>query len=177
MAGLRDLWAAVTGRRTEPVAPPSMLPPVPTTQDLLGVVDTIEKEILAKAAEGRVHGVIAARVSDICATARDTIPRLDALGGGSRDAHSVMATVTSYLPEALGTYLRLPRDYADKRPIEGSKTALMVLVDQLDLLNTTMDRLLDAAVRRDTEALVAHGKFLADKFGKGSGSLDLPGTT
>jgi hypothetical protein len=48
----------------------------------------------------------------------------------------------------------------------------MVLVDQLDLLNATMDKLLDAANRRDAEALVAHGKFLAEKFGHGS--LDNP---
>jgi hypothetical protein len=174
VASLKDLLAAVTGRRRErePERPALVLPHVPTGPELLASVDAIEADILAKAKEGRISGVIASRVSQISATARDTIPRLDQLGGGSRDAHSVMATVTSYLPEALGTYLRLPRSFADRRPVDGGKTSLMVLVDQLDLLNATMDKLLDAANRRDAEALVAHGKFLAEKFGHGS--LDNP---
>jgi hypothetical protein len=41
----------------------------------------------------------------------------------------------------------------------------MVLVDQLDLLAATMDKILDAVYRADAEALVAHGRFLAEKFG------------
>ena len=174
MASLRDLLAAVTGRKREPDPTPgaAALPHVPTGPELLTQVDAIESEILDKARQGRVSGVVASRVSDISATAREIIPRLDALGGGSRDAHSVMATVTSYLPEALGTYLRLPPSFADRRPVDGAKTSLMVLVDQLDLLNSTMDKLLDAAVRRDAEALVAHGRFLAEKFGRSGGSLD-----
>ena len=61
-------------------------------------------------------------------------PRLDRLGAGSRQAHTVVATATSYLPEAVGGYLRLPRDFADRRVVSKGKTSLMVLCDQLDLL-------------------------------------------
>jgi hypothetical protein len=169
VARLQDLLARLSGRR-RPTGP--ALPPVPTGADLLATVDGIEADIHAKAAQQRVSGVVEGRVSAICATARDTIPRLDRLGAGSRDAHSVMATVTSYLPEALNAYLRLPRSFADHRPVEGPKTSLMVLVDQLDLLDTTMDKIFDAACRSDAEALVAHGRFLAEKFGHSS--LDGP---
>lgn len=174
--GLRQWWDWMVGR---PPAPPQEepldLPRPPTGEELLAKVDAIEVDILTKAREDRISGVVAARVSDICATARDVIPRLDQLGGGgTRDAHSVMATVTSYLPEALGSYLRLPRSYADNRPVAGGKTSLMVLVDQLDLLGITMDKILDAATRRDVQALVAHGQFLAEKFG--GSALDLPGS-
>ena len=31
-------------------------------------------------------------------------------------AHTVLRTATSYLPEAVAGYLRLPRDFADNRP-------------------------------------------------------------
>ena len=55
-----------------------------------------------------------------------------------------MATATDYLPEAVGGYLRLPREWADTRPIDGYKTSLMVLVDQLELLGSTMDKILDS---------------------------------
>ena len=98
-----------------------------------------------------------------------TLPRLRNLGLGSADAYSVVATATDYLPEAVGGYLRLPREWADTRPIDGYKTSLMVLVDQLELLGSTMDKILDAANRSDAQALIAHGRFLQAKFGQTAG--------
>jgi hypothetical protein len=175
VASLRDLFAAVTGRprSPEPQQPRLELPRVPTSDDLLASVATIESEVGAAVAADKVPGLVAERVRRICTTARDTIPRLNQLGGGSRDAHSVMATVTSYLPEALGAYLRLPRSFADRRPVDKGKTSLMVLVDQLDLLAATMDDIFEAACRSDAEALVAHGRFLAEKFGHSADGGDL----
>ena len=51
----------------------------------------------------------------------------------------------------------------------------MLLIDQLDLLGATMDKIFDAVVRVDADALIAHGRFLQEKFGHAStgGSLDL----
>jgi hypothetical protein len=90
----------------------------------------------------------------------------------------VVATATSYLPEALGAYLRLPRQFADHRPVDAGRTSLMVLCDQLDLLALKMDEIFDAVCRADADALVAHGQFLAEKFGAGSAlkiAPELPG--
>ena len=84
---------------------------------------------------------------------------------GSPQAYSVMATATDYLPEAVGGYLRLPRQFADSRPVDRGKSSLMVLIDQLDLLASTMDKVFDAVCRDDAAALVAHGRFLEEKFG------------
>ena len=84
-----------------------------------------------------------------------------------------MATATDYLPEAIGGYLRLPRQWADSRPIENGKTSLMLLIDQLDLLGATMDKIFDAVVRVDADALIAHGRFLQEKFGHASTGRDL----
>jgi len=164
----KDLLGALSGRREPAGPPPVELPPVPTGADLVARIDAIEADVTQKVAQGRVPELVASRVRRVCGTARDVVPALDRLGAGSRDAHSVMATVTSYLPEALGGYLRLPRAYADRRPVDGAKTSLMVLVDQLDLLAATMDKILDAAYRADADALVAHGRFLAEKFGHSS---------
>jgi hypothetical protein len=178
VASFKDLLAAVTGRPRKPDPEPRLeLPPVPTGPDLMASVASIESEIDAAARADRVPDLVASRVRRICATARDTIPRLGELGGGSRDAYSVMATVTSYLPEAVGGYLRLPRSFADRRPVDKGKTSLMVLVDQLDLLDATMTKIFDAACRSDAEALVAHGRFLAEKFGHAAdgGDLDVTG--
>jgi hypothetical protein len=153
---------ALNRRRAEP--PP---PEPPAEPDLPGQLDHIDAMIV-----GKVPPAVEARVGRITATLRETLPRLDNLGPGSSMAHSAVRTATSYLPEALGAYLRLPRSFADRRPVSEGKTPLLILCDQLDLLSTEMDEVLDAVLRADADALVAHGRFLAEKFGAGS-ALDL----
>lgn len=162
---LRDFADRLLGRVPEP--PRLALPPVKTSAELVAELDAFEAGL-----DQRVPPAVASRVARVTGTVRETIPRLDQLGAGSYQAHSVVATATSYLPEAVGGYLRLPRKFADSRPIEGGKTALMLLCDQLDLLGYKMDQVFDAVCRADAAALVAHGAFLAEKFGTGGG-LDL----
>jgi hypothetical protein len=112
-----------------------------------------------------VPGVVRARALHVTNAVRQTLPRLAILGLGSYDAYSVVATATDYLPEAIGAYLRLPRDWADSRPVDGGKTSLLLLIDQLDLLATTMDAIYDAANTTDAAALISHGRFLQERFG------------
>jgi len=166
---LSELFARLKGRRGEPERP--VLPRVPTSDDLLAALDGVE----AMVARSAVPAPVASRVSRVSRTVRDTIPRLSNLGAGSQQAYNVMATATDYLPEAIGGYLRLPRQFADSRPVDHGKTSLLILIDQLDLLAATMDKVFDAVCRADAAALVAHGRFLAEKFGTGStgGGLSL----
>jgi hypothetical protein len=156
---LRDLADRMFGRR-QPEPPRLVLPEVPTSEQILADLDRFYDDV-----DDHLPAMVVSRLDRIVRTIRDTIPRLDQLGAGSQQAHSVVATATSYLPEAVGGYLRLPRQWADSRPVSGGKTSLMVLCDQLDLLAATMDRVLDAVLRADAAALVAHGQFLQEKFG------------
>jgi hypothetical protein len=169
---LRDLTDRLLGRRRPEEE--LLLPPVRTSAQLIADLDAFEAGL-----DNRVPAAVAARVAKVSGIVRETIPRLDQLGAGSYQAHSVVATATSYLPEAVGAYLRLPRSWADTRPVSGGKTSLMVLCDQLDLIGYKMGQVFDAVCRADAAALVAHGAFLAEKFGTGGG-LDLgapdPGT-
>lgn len=147
---------------------PSAVPAAPTEQDILASLNRVN----AMLAEGNAPPVVTSRVIRIARTINDTLPRLRNLGLGSMESYSVVATATDYLPEAVGGYLRLPREWADTRPIDGYKTSLMVLIDQLELLGSTMDQIFDAANRADAQALLAHGMFLEGKFGP-SGGTDL----
>lgn len=161
-------WGELFGRlvrRSPQVDEPE---PAPTSAQIVGSVHAVEQEI-----EGRVPAAVTARVHRIARTVEEMAPRLDRFAVGSRQAHTVVATATSYLPEAVGGYLRLPRDFADRRVVSQGKTSLMVLCDQLDLLGATLDRISDAVSRQDAQALVAHGQFLAEKFGESA--LTLPG--
>ncbi|GAA6527503.1 hypothetical protein [Intrasporangium sp. DVR] len=146
-------------------------PGPPTTEQLLGALDAVETQ----AREGRVPGVVLSRLLRVTRVVRESIPRLERLGIGSAQGYSVMATATDYLPVAIGNYLRLPRDWADTRPIAAGKSSVMLLVDQLDLLGATMDKVADAINRSDAEAIIVHGAFLEEKFGHAStgGSLGL----
>jgi hypothetical protein len=168
--GLKDWFARATGSQPDPPAP-APTPAAPTEPDILAALDQVQDSV----AGGVVPAPVEARVRRVCQTVRDTMPRLRNLGLGSPDAYSVMATATDYLPEAIGAYTRLPRRWADSRPVENGKTSLMLLIDQLDLLGATMDKIFDAVVRVDADALIAHGRFLQEKFGHAStgGSLNL----
>lgn len=162
-------WDWLTGG---PVAPPPPVPdvaPAPTEADIVRALVEVENLV----GTGGIPGVIASRALRVTRTVRDTLPRLQNLGLGSYDAYSVVATATDYLPEAIGAYLRLPRDWADSRPVENGKTALLLLIDQLDLLGATMDQIFDAANRTDANALISHGRFLQEKFGHHPASADL----
>ncbi|HEY3408873.1 MAG TPA: hypothetical protein VGK53_11940 [Propionicimonas sp.] len=133
----------------------------PTEQDINAALAGVD----ALVNDPAVPAVVRARALRVTNAVRQTLPRLAILGLGSYDAYSVVATATDYLPEAIGAYLRLPRDWADSRPVENGKTSLLLLIDQLDLLATTMDAIYDAANTTDAAALISHGRFLQERFG------------
>jgi hypothetical protein len=160
--GVKQWWARFTGQPSQPVADSSTAPQAPTEQDIQAALAAVEDLV----DDGAVPPLVQSRVRRVVRTVTDTVPRLRNLGPGSAQAYSVVATATDYLPQAIRNYTRLPRAWADSRPIENGKTSLMLLVDQLDLLAATMDQILDAVVRVDADALIAHGRFLQEKFGR-----------
>ncbi|MDR1512248.1 MAG: hypothetical protein LBS56_02010 [Propionibacteriaceae bacterium] len=157
--GLFD-WLKGGGDDTPSVA---VTPPAPTPADITAALDRIRHD----ADDPSLPWAVKARVRRVAQRLADIVPRMDTAGLASVDQYSLIATATSYLPEALGNYARLPRDWANSRPIEGRKTALLILVDQLDLLGLTVDQMYDAVLQRDADALIAHGRFLQEKFAPG----------
>jgi hypothetical protein len=157
-------WDRLLGRE-ETSAPPEEgaddVATAPTAEDISAALARVD----ALVNDPGVPAVVRARALRVTHAVRQTLPRLAILGLGSYDAYSVVATATDYLPEAIGAYLRLPRDWADSRPVENGKTSLLLLIDQLDLLATTMDAIFDAANTTDAAALISHGRFLQERFG------------
>lgn len=144
----------------------SSVPNPPTSAQILAAVQSVEDRV-----SSRVGPAVSSRVHRITMRIAEMVPRLDRMGVASLEAHTVVATATSYLPEAVDTYLRLPRDFADRRVVSGGKTSLMLLCDQLDLLALTLGKISDALSRHDANALIAHGDFLAAKFQSSSLAL------
>jgi hypothetical protein len=131
-------------------------------------------DALQRSMRGKVPGDIEARVKQIATMIREIAPRADALSAGSNARYVLVKTATDYLPSIVQGYLDLPRTYADTKVVSEGKTAHQLVKDQLDLLYQQLDEVSDAVNRSDTDKLVANGRFLAEKFGKGQ--LDLGGS-
>ena len=154
-------WDRLLGRDVPPPPSTDVVAAAPTADDINAALDGVERLV----ADPAVPAVVRSRALRVTQTVHKTLPRLALLGLGSYDSYSVVATATDYLPEAIGGYLRLPRDWADSRPVDGGKTSLLLLIDQLDLLAVTMDAIYDAANTTDAAALISHGRFLKERFG------------
>jgi hypothetical protein len=141
----------------------AVLPPAPTPADITAALDRMGQ----LTADASLSSAVVARVERVVNRLRETVPRMDHAGLASVDQYALIATATSYLPEALGNYLRLPRDWANTRPILGGKSALLILIDQLDLLGATADKMYDAVLQKDARALIEHGRFLEERFNPG----------
>ena len=116
---------------------------------------------------------ITAKVRDIQQEILGVLPAAARFPLGSQDLYVIQRTATDYLPAALDAYLALPPEYAISRPVQDGKTAQQVLLEQLELIDSKMEEVADAVHQRDTDRLLASGRFLEERFGKGD--LSLPG--
>jgi len=113
---------------------------------------------------GRVPDDVLGAVGRIHDQIREVLDRREALPPGSPNAFVVERTALDYLPTALESYLNLPRGYANRVPVSRGRTARRVLLDQLALLEAKLGEVLEAVAKGDTDRLLAHGRFLEDRF-------------
>jgi hypothetical protein len=116
-------------------------------------------------ADGKLSPPLQAKLQEIADTIMGILPHYAEFPPGSPDLFVVGRTATDYLPSALQAYLNLPRAYATLHKMPNGKTADQVLDDQLTLLASKMDEVADAVHKKDSDALLANGKFLEEKFG------------
>ena len=162
-----DLWPVVVGGLYGVGA---LATPPTRTFDLRGGLDTANlNRAMAeqqRRLQGRVPDDVLAAVARIHAQVRELAERPQAFPAGSADAYVVERTALDYLPTALESYLNLPRGYANRVPVSAGRTARQVLLDQLALLETQLGEVLDAVGKGDADRLLAHGRFLEDRFGR-----------
>lgn len=123
---------------------------------------------------GKVHKSVSVRVSNICNLIDEILPRADELGGGSEEMHVLYKTATDYLPGALGPYLGLPREFAERNPLSDGRTAIQVLCAQLDVMYAQLWQIAEAILRLDGDKLITSERFLEDKFGATGNPLNIP---
>jgi hypothetical protein len=125
-------------------------------------------------ARGRVPTDVFAKLTGIRQRTLALIPKAGDMPGGSQDLYVLQRTATDYLPTSVRYYVSLPADYATTHVVQDGKTPLQVLKEQLDLLDDQVGEMVDAVNQRDSDRLLAQGRFLEERFGKPGNELNLP---
>ena len=136
------------------------------------VKDALDSQV--RLITGKVPPEVMAKVLKIRQIILAILPRSGNLPPGSPQLFVIERTATDYLPTSLQAYLNLPRAYATQHPVQDGKTPKEVLLDQLTLLETKMNEVADDVHRNDSDRLLAHGRFLEERFGRGPGPRSDP---
>ena len=124
---------------------------------------SLSEQITAVAA--RVPPEILARLQRIeLTTTTEILPHLDCLPLGAPELYLIERTVSDYLPTAIDAYLRLPAGYVSSQPGSQGRAALDVLAEELDFLDAEMRQVAEVVHRTDMDRLLAHKRFLIDRF-------------
>jgi hypothetical protein len=154
------------------VGPSSGLPQAAGSLDVGEIGRALDEAVRTTSA--RLPSDVRARVVEIRREIFELLPSTAAFPVGSEDLYVIQRTATDYLPAALQAYLALPDDYATTHPVQGGKTPLQLLREQLQLLDQKLDEITDAVHQQDSDRLVAHGRFLEERFGQRVDGLSLP---
>ena len=127
----------------------------------------LEKALLKEisAISGRVPPEVIVRIQRIEFIMRtQVLPGIDCLPSGSLELYLIERTARDYLPTAVENYLRLPGGYVSTQPGSRGSIPIQVLIDELNLLEAQMRRVADVVHRADMDRLLAHRRFLNDRF-------------
>lgn len=123
-------------------------------------------ERLAWQSKRKLPKEIADKVESIKDSIISVLPTLASYERGDYNLFNIRQTALEYLPEAIENYLKLPPAYANYHPVQNGKTARQLLLEQLTLLDEEMQDIVENISSNDTQKLIVHGRFLADKFKK-----------
>lgn len=118
----------------------------------------------------RVSAEILSKVVSIKESILTVLPRLAEFESSAYDIHVIRQTALDYLPEMLQTYLKLPTAYARFHTVRDGKTPKDLLLEQLEILDAEMQKVVVDLHKNDTQALITHGRFLKNKFRSGTES-------
>lgn len=112
----------------------------------------------------------AQRLDQECAR---TLTYLREHGAATTQIFEVEQIQTDFGPQALRSYLALAPGTEDSAEVLDGKTGHQLIVEQLDLLLTQVGAHLHRAARLGSDELLAHHRFLTEKFGHGDSELNI----
>lgn len=134
----------------------------------LGSTDTLNW--LESKALPQINGEAHNLLRNILTVAKELMPRLKELETQgmvqAENRSKLKQLLNNYLPSVLEGYLKLPSLYAKSARVAGGKTAQVLLVEQLQLLDGHVMELRDSVYSENINGLLASGQFLKEKFDK-----------
>jgi hypothetical protein len=127
---------------------------------------TIDQALDRLEQRGRQCGdaAIAAPIQRITDAIRSVLPVLVADKGSDAELYyTLRQTAFDYLPSTLEAYQRIPADAAQHES-EAGQTPRELLLEQLQLLEENIGRLVAQVTENGREALQANGRFLQERF-------------
>jgi hypothetical protein len=114
----------------------------------------------------RVANDVQAAVEDCVRAINLTLPPEGAPGMTAIDPTVMLIRQTAlhYVPQALDTYLAIPRMYAERVVVQDGKTARDVLIEQLRMIEQKMRETAEAMYQYDASKLLSNARFLQDRF-------------
>jgi len=93
------------------------------------------------------------------------LPQMLANGSGmDQNVFNVRQTALEYLPDAVEKYLTLPEEFRETEALLNGRTAQQTFLEQLELLDNTMKKLMASVYQEDASGLLMHSSFLKEKF-------------
>ena len=122
----------------------------------------------------RLPGAARARLAALDLRAREAQQYLKDRELAGAEPDFLLRQITSdYAPEAVAAYLKLPPSLAGVTPLQDGKTGQDLLNEQLDLLLQAVQDLMVDAAQAGSQEMLAHQRFLQEKFGKKRGDFEL----
>lgn len=122
-------------------------------------------EVIA-AAKGANANEASELLVSIKAQVLSLLPKLDSPALTEEDRFILRETLGRYLPDTLANYLKLPPLYRHYHVVRDGKTAERLLREQVAVIDTQMKSMVERVFRAEAQGMLAHGRFLEDKFQK-----------
>lgn len=162
-------------RRSAAEAPPGPPPGAPTSDgeppsepDVAAEARKLQAELAgivrqANRDGGRLPAGAVPTVRDIDDTLRPLLRYIETRSASDEEMRALTAIIRNYLPTALGDFMALPPQYAERAGVTGT-TPAVDLVRQLQLLDEGANDLQDLVYTGDAAQLAIQARFLDAKF-------------
>lgn len=126
------------------------------------------KQLVNYNPEGRLPGSLQTKVLELCQQLSTLLDQWERSKGqlSLEESFHARHIALSYLPDALKTYLSIPKEFATTKLLTNGKTAEDTFKLTIDDLSTKVRQLTNDLASQDAEAFLNHSQFLHEKFNK-----------
>ncbi len=126
------------------------------------------KQLVNYNPDGRLPGSLQTKVLELCQQLSTLLDQWERSKGqlSLEESFHARHIALSYLPDALKTYLSIPKEFATTKVLTNGKTAEDTFKLTIDDLSTKVRQLTNDLASQDAEAFLNHSQFLHEKFNK-----------